>query len=132
MRNASLSLSCVVRNTGNVDGDEVLQLYHIPPHDLKSKVHHPVPIQRLVGFMRVRVSVKGEEEVRFFRNEPSDNNVNILDILKLVNESGEKVLYPGRHTLKITNGNMKSGFLFFVNIEDNLLTVPYGGLPSWQ
>ena len=132
VRNASLSLSCVVRNTGNVDGDEVLQLYHIPPHDLKSKVHHPVPIQRLVGFMRVRVSVKGEEEVRFFRNEPSDNNVNILDILKLVNESGKKVLYPGRHTLKITNGNMKSGFLFFVNIEDNLLTVPYGGLPSWQ
>lgn len=93
-----LELECSVTNIGDIAGDEVVQVYHVPSQTLRDQVekHHPVPLRRLVDFARVSVN-PGE----------STNVVFELDTNKVfsqVNRAGENVVYSGTHSLAITNG----------------------------
>lgn len=90
--NAPIKANVVVKNTGNFDGEEVVQLYI---HDLVASVTQPV--KKLKGFQKVNIK-KGEskevtftigiEELKFFNSE-----------LKWIAEPGDfKVFIGGNST----------------------------------
>ncbi len=56
----SLQVTCVVRNVGDVSGDEVVQVY-LQDEEASS----PVPRHSLVGFRRVRLAPGAEERLSF-------------------------------------------------------------------
>jgi beta-glucosidase len=90
-----LNYQCVVINAGNIIGDEVIQVYHTAGDDVRSKAKHPVPLQSLVGFERIRVEA-GDVDIISFDFD--------LSVFELVNEKGDKIVYPGTHMLRFTNG----------------------------
>lgn len=94
----NMRFNCLVWNVGNVLGDEVIQVYHSAGADIRSSANHPVPLKSLVDFQRVRIE-PGDVKIIKFEFDTS--------VLKLVNEHGDKVLYPGTHKLLFTNGVMK-------------------------
>merc|ERR1712034_71090 len=85
-----LTISCVLQNTGELDGDEVVMAFHSVGSTIRAKVDHPVPIKSLVDFERVRVVAGGKRTVVFKFTE---------DALLIVNKDGKKVLYPGERSL---------------------------------
>lgn len=89
----SLRLACSVRNTGAVDGDEVVMLYHAAGPALRASLPHPAPRRALVDFARVRVCAGCEVPLPFTVTE---------SMLRLVNAEGERVLYKGGHLLEVT------------------------------
>jgi len=86
---------CSVINSGSVVGDEVVQVYHTAGDDVRANAKHPVPLQSLVDFERIRVDA-GDVGIVNFEFDSS--------IFELVNETGERALYPGTHKLFFTNG----------------------------
>jgi len=48
-------IECIVKNVGQINGDEVLMAYHRVSDDIKKKVSHPVPLKSLVDFARASV-----------------------------------------------------------------------------
>ena len=86
---------CTVKNTGAVDGDEVVMVFHSVGTEIKQQADHPVPIRALVGFERVRVAAGASVQVHFQLGNPA---------LQLVNAQGDKVLYKGEHTLSFSRG----------------------------
>ena len=91
----SLMFQCIIMNTGNVIGDEVVQVYHSAGDDVRSKAKHPVPLKSLVDFQRVRIESGGLDIINFQFD---------LNVFGLINEHGDKVVYPGTHKLLFTNG----------------------------
>ena len=89
---------------GEYDGDEVVFVFHSAGSDVRESANHPVPIRSLVGFERVRVGAGETSEIHFALDEGV--------VLGLVNEVGDKVVYPGTHKLSFTNGNMKEPIEF--------------------
>lgn len=64
--NKSVIFSATIQNTGNMDGEEVVQLY------LKNKsASVPVPLKSLKGFQRVSLK-KGEKKTVTFTIKPND------------------------------------------------------------
>ncbi|CAE7287338.1 BXL2 [Symbiodinium pilosum] len=90
-----LSFDCKVTNTGRLDGDEVIQVYHTAV-DI-GKVDHPLPKRALRDFQRVRVAA-GQDARVSFNLQPS--------VLEVVNKDGEQKLYPGKHSLIFTRGDV--------------------------
>lgn len=88
----AIAVNCTLQNAGPVEGDEVIQVYHVAGPDVRRKAAaHPVPRESLVQFERMTVPVGGPG-VRFaFELSSSD--------LQLVNENGTLTLYPGNHSL---------------------------------
>jgi beta-glucosidase len=78
----TLTVSATVENVGKVPSDEVVQLY---VKDLEASC--VVPLHDLRGFTRVRLG-PGEAQTITFDLTPRD--------LTMVNESGKRVLEPGR------------------------------------
>jgi beta-glucosidase len=95
-RSSQLEISCTVANTGQVNGDEVIQVYHRAEGSIRNNVKHPVPLKRLVEFRRVQISAGKRKRVSF--------TMDAFQALALVNEEGDKILYQGTHTFLITNG----------------------------
>ena len=93
----SLPFTCIceVHNTGKLDGEEVLQVYHAAV-DI-GKVDHPLPKRALRDFKRVAVPAGQRVNVSF----------NLLRTeLELVNKQGQQTLYPGVHAIIISRGHV--------------------------
>ena len=89
----SLTVSVKVCNTGRRDAEEVVQLYL---SDLEASV--AVPLYALKGFQRIALKA-GENQTVTFSVTP--------DMMKLVNDSGEHILEPGK--FKVTVGGSSPG-----------------------
>lgn len=87
----SLVVSALVKNTGQIEGDEVIQVY-ISPTELQQFSEPYQPRIQLVGF--ARVSLKPSTSFsQFFTINPY--------LLSLVNEEGINVIFPGVYTVNI-------------------------------
>lgn len=83
----TLQLTFQLKNTGNMDGDEVVQLYL---RDELASVARPV--MELKGFQRVHLEADEEKEVRFVID---------ANMLEMLNANLEKVVEPGYFTLMV-------------------------------
>eukprot|EP00118_Oscarella_pearsei_P025144 m.307605 g.307605 ORF g.307605 m.307605 type:complete len:786 (+) comp42516_c0_seq1:80-2437(+) len=80
----SVTISALVNNTGQMDGEEVVQLYlSFSP---VSPLNYSIPLRILVGFQRVSIKAGASTQVKF-SIDPYDMTV--------VNEGGERVLNAG-------------------------------------
>jgi len=86
-------VECEVKNSGNRQGDEVIQIYHIAPKSDKV----PNAIQTLVAFERVSIAKEAVKSVSF--------RIGHQQFLT-INQNGEKELRPGNHVLKIKLGSL--------------------------
>ncbi|MBN1935381.1 MAG: glycoside hydrolase family 3 C-terminal domain-containing protein [Anaerolineae bacterium] len=82
-----VAVSVEVRNVGEVDGDEVVQLYVT---DLEASV--PVPIRQLCGFKRVHLAA-GESQSVTFEIAPRQ--------LSLIDDAGRRVVEPGAFQIAV-------------------------------
>ncbi|MDO5971926.1 glycoside hydrolase family 3 C-terminal domain-containing protein [Flavivirga aquimarina] len=80
--NETVQISCTVKNTGKVDGDEVVQLYI---RDELASVSRP--IKELKGFERIALKAGEEKQVIFVLN-PNDLSMLDKDLNRIV-ESGD-------------------------------------------
>ena len=83
-----LKVSLDVKNTGNITGDEVAQLY-IRRVSSSETVH---PLRRLIGFERLRDLVPGECRRTGFIVSPCD-----LEIC--MEKEGKKIIEPGKYLI---------------------------------
>jgi beta-glucosidase len=84
---SQINVSVDVTNTGEQDGDEVVQLYVT---DVAASV--PVPIRTLVGFDRVSLR-RGEKRTVTFTITPRQ--------MSLIDDSGKRVIEPGEFLISI-------------------------------
>ena len=93
-----MEFGCSVFNTGSMDGDEVVMVYHSAGEDVRSKigVAHPVPTRSLIGFERVHVPAGKSVDLKFQVRETA---------LMLVNATGGRQLYEGSHRLVFSRGH---------------------------
>jgi len=89
----TLRLRCDVRNTGEREGDEVVMVYHAVGAELRKSLQHPAPQRALIDFARVSVPVGGVVSIPFEVTEAE---------MKLVNNTGDRVLYKGEHVLEVS------------------------------
>ena len=88
----SLKVSASVQNVGNMDGEEVIQVYITPPRIADKPF---IPNTQLVGFERVSIDVT-KVHVTTMELHPY--------LLSLVDEDGEHYLFPGQYTVVVTGG----------------------------
>jgi beta-glucosidase len=93
----ALTVTVDVRNTGQREGDEVVQLYL---SDVEASV--PVPIRQLVGFKRVHLQ-PGETQTVHFTIEPEQFTV--------IDDAGQRVVEPGRFRLSVGGRQPTAGDL---------------------
>jgi beta-glucosidase len=86
-RDGSTSVRCTVANSGNIEGDEVVQLYVT---DVLASVARPV--MELKGFQRIHLAAGQSKEVTF--------NINSA-MLSMLNEKMETVVEPGEFRIMI-------------------------------
>ena len=91
---ASLQVDVDVRNTGRVAGDEVAQVYLIPPR------LPGAPLRALRAFQRVNLAAGRSQRIRFTL-DPRD--------LSIVNESGERLVAEGAYRIFIGGGQPGTG-----------------------
>ena len=91
-----ITIDCDVKNIGDVEGDEVLMVYHSAGRDIREKVKHPVPIKQLIDFQRVTVLHDQTEKVTFGIESSG---------FALVDENGEKIVYKGQHDIIVSRGH---------------------------
>jgi hypothetical protein len=93
----TIEVDCFVSNIGDLDGDEVVQVYHKVGDDIRDQVGdaHPLPLKQLIDFERIRVAKQTMDWVSFSFDEES---------FKVVGENGEKKLYSGVHILVFSKG----------------------------
>ena len=91
-------IACSVKHVTGPAGDEVVQVYHIPPTALKEKIDHPVLIKRLVHVAYERVSLPAAATVSLSFNFISDD-------LRLTDKAGGASLYPGVHGIEVWLGH---------------------------
>ena len=90
----NVTVSVKVTNTGDLDGDEVVQLYLTD-----EKASTPRPIRSLEGFKRISLK-KGESQIVSFTLEPRQ--------LSMINDKDKQVVEPGFFTVAI--GGEQPGF----------------------
>ena len=98
----TLSLRVSVQNTGDISGEEVIQVYLEPPK-LSGKPF--IPNIQLVSFERVGLGPKTDSYV-------ANYELNAY-LLSLVDKDGEHYIFPGEYTVVVTDG------------VDNRLTAPF-------
>lgn len=101
------AIKCKIKNTGNFDCDEVLQLYVTQP-----KAEYTNPIKSLIKVNRFNLKPNEEKEIEFVIN---DND------LYSVNDNGDIVYLNGEYSLQITDGNYISSSLKYVNSNDTVI-----------
>jgi len=92
--NETVKVTVEVTNTGDLDGDEVVQLYVTD-----EKASTPRPVRQLEGFERVHLK-KGETKTVEFNLEPRQ--------LSLINKKDQRVVEPGWFTVSV--GGEQPGF----------------------
>lgn len=92
--NEPVKISVEVTNTGDRDGDEVVQLYLTD-----EKASTPRPIRQLEGFERIHLK-KGETKMVSFTVEPRQ--------LSLINKKDQRVVEPGWFSVSV--GGKQPGF----------------------
>lgn len=107
--NEKVHLSVLVKNSGPVSGDEVVQLY---VSDVEGSV--PTPVRSLKGFTRVFLKA-GEEKKINFELVPRD--------LSLLNENNERVVEPGEFKISIGGKQPGSPKGVTTQVIEKLLTV---------
>lgn len=101
-RDGSIKATVTVTNTGNRDGDEIVQLYI---HDKVASISRPV--RELKGFKRIHLKSGESKEVSFDITP---------DLLKFYDVNLKEVLEPGQFDLMIgTNSLNNKSTLFTVN-----------------
>jgi beta-glucosidase len=90
-----------VTNTGNRDGDEVVQLYLTD-----EKASTPRPIRQLEGFSRIFLK-KGETKIVEFELEPRQ--------FSIINNMNKRVIEPGYFTVSV--GGKQPGFKGYLDLE---------------
>jgi len=90
----SLQVSVEVRNTGNLAGDEVVQLY---VRHLNASV--PVPIRSLAGFSRIHLEPRESRQVSFTVSPRQ---------LSVVDDQGKRRVEPGEFQIEV--GGKQAGF----------------------
>jgi beta-glucosidase len=90
----NVDLSVKVTNTGERDGDEVVELYITD-----EKASTPRPIRQLEGFKRISLK-KGESQIVSFSLEPRQ--------LSMINNKDKQVVEPGFFTIVV--GGKQPGF----------------------
>jgi beta-glucosidase len=85
--NQSVKVNCTITNTGDRDGDEVVQLYI---RDLLSTISRPV--MELKGFERIQLK-KGKSKQVTFTITP--------EMLAMLNAAMQKVIEPGNFSIMI-------------------------------
>jgi beta-glucosidase len=80
-RNQSVNVQVTVTNTGNTEGEEVVQLYI---SNVNSKI--PAPLYSLQGIRRIKLAPASSETVTFTITS---------DMYAIVNDKGVKVIEPG-------------------------------------
>ncbi|MBR6321424.1 MAG: glycoside hydrolase family 3 C-terminal domain-containing protein, partial [Lachnospiraceae bacterium] len=90
-----LKASIEVTNTGDVEGDEVAQLYikRVSPSET---VH---PLRRLIGFVRLHNLKPGETREAEFVVNPCDLEIYVETLGKKIVEPGKYAVYAGRNCL---------------------------------
>ncbi len=83
----TLVFSATIKNTGAMDGDEVVQVY------VKYPVMERMPLKELKGFKRVEVTKGGEQMVQFY--------LPVAELQKWDLLQKKWVLYPGDYTIAI-------------------------------
>ncbi len=83
----ALSFSFTLMNLGDMDGDEVVQVYL---SDLEASA--PVPLHKLVGFRHVHIRAGGSRTIRFDLSP---------EAMMFVSENGEQTLEPGEFRLTV-------------------------------
>ena len=115
---ATLHFDCLVRNTGDLQGDEVIMIWHAISDDIRNQLDHPAPKRELLDFARVRVAPGGSSQVRFGIDVDSRQGVvdcpssvpaeephsSDLLSLRIVNRQGSRVLCSGYHDLTVSRG----------------------------
>ena len=89
---SSINVTVSVQNTGQVAGDEVVQVYIEPP---KMSGKPFIPNIELVGFERVTIAPSATHTGHF--------EVNAY-LLSLVDEDGEHYVFPGQYTVVVSGG----------------------------
>ncbi|CAK9000074.1 unnamed protein product [Durusdinium trenchii] len=97
---------CQLRNTGKLDGEEVVQLYHSAV-DI-GKVDHPLPKRALRDFKRIAVPAGKTVDVDF---------TGTLDVLGLINKQGQEQIYPGEHAIILSRGHVEDEQKFVINVQ---------------
>jgi beta-glucosidase len=88
--NETIAVSVEVANTGEYDGDEVVQMYI---SDKESSV--PVPLLHLEGFQRIHLK-KGEKKQIAFQLKPEQ--------LMVYDDNGEPFIEPGEFLISVGGG----------------------------
>ncbi|WP_340113041.1 glycoside hydrolase family 3 C-terminal domain-containing protein [Maribellus mangrovi] len=99
------TVSCTVTNTGDYNGDEVVQLYI---RDLFASVARPV--MELKGFDRIHLK-KGESKNVSFKITP--------ELLSMLNEQLERVVEPGDFRIMIGASSNDIRLRGILNVKDN-------------
>lgn len=94
-------LTLTIKNNGNFDCDEVLQLYVTHP-----KTDYPMPIKSLIKFKRIEIPANEVKEVSFTIN---DNDLYSFD------ENGNKVFLNGTYKFSISDGQSIKTNCFEIN-----------------
>ena len=89
---SSVNVKVSVQNVGDVQGDEVIQIYVEPPR-ISGKPF--IPNTQLVGFERVGLAPSASHTGNYEVNAYS---------LSLVDEDGEHYVFPGQYTVVATGG----------------------------
>lgn len=88
-----LKVKLSVKNTSDIDGDEVCQIY-IKRISESSTVH---PLRRLIGFERIHDVKKDETKDISFIVNPSDIAIYVENLNAKIVEKGEYLIYAGRN-----------------------------------
>jgi len=94
----NVQISVDVRNTGDREGDEVVQLY---VNDVEASV--PVPIRRLEGFERINL-LPGEKKTVEFILQPAH--------MSLIDDDGNRAVEPGSFEVSVGGGQPLPGVSF--------------------
>ncbi len=105
-----IRLSCVVRNTGTRDGEEVVQLY---VRDLYATLVRPV--MELKGFKRVSLKAGSALRVRFALP---------VDMLNFTSTGTTRVVEPGEFEVMIGSSSEEAKFTARIAVSGALRTLP--------
>eukprot|EP00298_Acanthocystis_sp_HF-20_P010443 c18858_g1_i2.p1 GENE.c18858_g1_i2~~c18858_g1_i2.p1 ORF type:complete len:191 (-),score=90.66 c18858_g1_i2:13-585(-) len=89
------TFQCNITNTGKIDGDEVVLVFHNVSDEIRQNAGHPIPLKSLIEFERFSIPA-GKMITKVFQiPKPS---------IEVVNSYGENVIYTGAHQIIFTNG----------------------------
>lgn len=107
----SIKLSVSVQNVGEVEGDEVIQVYVRPPRMLGKPF---IPNVQLVAFERVNIHPQVVHVASFELNP---------FLLSLIDKDGEHYLFPGQYALVVTGGQEENELSSVFSIEGSVTNV---------